>query len=668
MHNNNRLHDKDENMGISIIILSYERMDALEELLKSLLRQELEGMPIELIVCNNSPRVALSQSDSSKIGKLLNRFADVKLFNSSFNWKLKVRYPLATLAKYETILFIDDDFILLDPNFIRYMYETHKTLRPVDILSCHSRLWVEWNEKSCSAVLLNYEAPKIMELTETDVCGPGISMFNKKIAMNEAVLTMPPKFPKAVDMAFSIIAAIELGSRNYYLPSYGMLKTHEQKKQGAICANVGFYYELYALYKLLLEKGYEPVLKRLSSLGIVDDSPEWRAARTLSPQKYPWKLTEKDARVSIVIPTYNRADYIGEAIKSALAQTVQAMEIVVVDDGSTDNTAEIVANFNSNKIRYIKKEHTCAPDTRNRGINEAKGEFIIWLDSDDILMPHTHEAYQYLLSAYPDIDVAYGNLVEIDSEGNETFGYKYPDYYENNQLLMARLLAKSRLPNPATMVKKTLYDKHGGYNVDFKRAHDYEFWSRVAPYVIAKHSGVVTCMYRVHGENMSCDEMVPDRAPEIKIAKSILEQYSLNQLFPNLDWSYEQFANAQAFTMIGEVFLQYNDCELAHKYIKDSIAFFEMNAPTSEEFASAYISMGNVYLHEENYLEALEYYNKSIEMRETAREFYKLAHVHNRLGNYETAEHYYRKTLKSMSDHQAARTELDALATPLSVV
>lgn len=376
------------------------------------------------------------------------------------------------------------------------------------------------------------------------------------------------------------------------------------------------------------------------------------------------RLQEKrvDRRVSIVIPTYNRADYIVEAIESALGQTVPALEIVVVDDGSTDNTAEIVASFNSDKIRYIKKEHTCAPDTRNRGIDEAKGEFILWLDSDDVLMPHTHEAYQYLLSAYPDVDVAYGNLVEIDSDGNETFSYTYPDYYENNQRLMERLLAKSRLPNPATMVKKTLYDKHGGYNVDFKRAHDYEFWSRVAPYVTAKHSGVVTCRYRIHGGNMSCDEMVPDRAPEIKIAKYILKQYSLDQLFPNLAWSDYQFASAQAFTLIGEVFLQYNDCDLAQKYINESIAFFEMNAPTSDEqLAAAYISLGNVYLHGEEYSEAVNCFNKSVETLETSRGYYKLALVANRTGDYDAAEQHYETVLAINPDHKAARRELNQL-------
>lgn len=92
-------------------------------------------------------------------------------------------------------------------------------------------------------------------------------------------------------------------------------------------------------------------------------------------------------RLSVVIPAHNRARYLEEAIASAFAQEYQDMEVLVVDDGSTDDTPQVVSRFQDPRLRYLTKEKTGAPDTRNRGIAEARGRWILWLDSDDVLLP-----------------------------------------------------------------------------------------------------------------------------------------------------------------------------------------------------------------------------------------------------------------------------------------
>lgn len=280
---------KVQDTGLTTIILSYERMKALTALLKSLLQQHLNDLDIELILFNNSSRIQLTTSPLSRIGRLSRKFSDVKIVNSIHNWRDSIRYALATVARYETILFLDDDITLLDPNFIRYMFDTFRTLRPVDILSCWNTLWVDWQNNYFSAVSLAFTTPEITELTECDTCGTGICMFNKSMLLNPKILeiAMCSNFPQAYDMGFSLIAAMECDSRRYYLPSHGMLKFHKQYTKKALSAYTGHYEDRYGLYKSLFNCGYKPVLSKLLSES-KSTTPEWRAARILPVVKHHW--------------------------------------------------------------------------------------------------------------------------------------------------------------------------------------------------------------------------------------------------------------------------------------------------------------------------------------------------------------------------------------------
>ncbi len=107
----------------------------------------------------------------------------------------------------------------------------------------------------------------------------------------------------------------------------------------------------------------------------------------------------KRANVSVVIPTYNAASWIAETLESVLAQTVQPAEIIVVDDGSTDDTAVVLDPY-QNRIRHICQDNAGVSAARNRAIEAANGEFIAFLDSDDIWHPQKLE-YQMDVFAHP---------------------------------------------------------------------------------------------------------------------------------------------------------------------------------------------------------------------------------------------------------------------------
>lgn len=122
-------------------------------------------------------------------------------------------------------------------------------------------------------------------------------------------------------------------------------------------------------------------------------------------------------RVSIIIPTFNRPNYLRQAIESVLAQTYPDFEIVVVDDGSTDDTAAVVGSLADPRIVYIRQENTGRSAARNRGMQEARGEFIALLDDDDLYLPHKLVNQAAYLDAHPEVDLVAGGAQMIDADG-----------------------------------------------------------------------------------------------------------------------------------------------------------------------------------------------------------------------------------------------------------
>lgn len=314
----------------------------------------------------------------------------------------------------------------------------------------------------------------------------------------------------------------------------------------------------------------------------------------------------KQVFFSICIPTYNRVNFISNAIQSALNQTHDNYEIVVVDDGSTDNTKEIVESFNSSKIRYILKDHNGAPQTRNRAIEEARGEFILWLDSDDTLMPDVISDYTRILTQYTDADVLYGNLLIIDEIGNIKRELNYPDYYKRNDQLLSRLILSNSIPNPGTLVRKGVYERFGGYDLEFRRAHDYEFWGRIANKANFKHVETFVCKWRWHDNNMSSGSVNFDTSYDVKVIKKMLNSYTLKELFPSLSWKDENGDIAKAYFIIANEFTRL-------KGYSDAIMFYKKSIDMVES-ATSYNGLGIACYHLGDYKKSMEAFKEALRL------------------------------------------------------
>ncbi|MHB8539386.1 MAG: glycosyltransferase family 2 protein [Candidatus Acidiferrales bacterium] len=121
-------------------------------------------------------------------------------------------------------------------------------------------------------------------------------------------------------------------------------------------------------------------------------------------------------RVSVVIPTFNRAWIIGEALQSVCAQTFEDFEVIVVDDGSTDNTAEVVKSFSDTRLRYIRNEQNAGFGAAcNTGVRSATGEYVSALDSDDLWKPDKLECEVGFLDAHPEVQAVFSDLEKTDN-------------------------------------------------------------------------------------------------------------------------------------------------------------------------------------------------------------------------------------------------------------
>ncbi len=184
--------------------------------------------------------------------------------------------------------------------------------------------------------------------------------------------------------------------------------------------------------------------------------------------------------VSIIIPTYNAAAYITDAIDSVLAQTYVNKEIIVVDDGSIDNTREVLSRYLiTGKIKYIFQENKGLSGARNTGIKESRGKYIALLDADDFFLPEKIEKQVEYLELHPDCDISYCDLYHFHEDKPEDLLKLHYKYYAGDDVL-PHLIVGNFIAPLAVVLRKSLFERFGYFDETMRRSEDIEFWIRVA--------------------------------------------------------------------------------------------------------------------------------------------------------------------------------------------
>ncbi len=178
---------------------------------------------------------------------------------------------------------------------------------------------------------------------------------------------------------------------------------------------------------------------------------------------------------SIIIPTYNRAHLIGIAIESVLAQTFENWELIIVDDGSTDNTQEVVNSYNDDRIRYIYQENAERSAARNNGINNAKGEYICFLDSDDYYRSQRLEKlYEFIQEKEKPTALIFTGII-FEKNKNQSIS----DEYKNINSDSLNYLCENIIGVPQVCVARSILQEYM-FDTKFRIGEDTELWLRIA--------------------------------------------------------------------------------------------------------------------------------------------------------------------------------------------
>jgi len=221
------------------------------------------------------------------------------------------------------------------------------------------------------------------------------------------------------------------------------------------------------------------------------------------------------ALVSVVIPTFNSSKYLKEAVESVLSQTYPHLELIVVDDGSTDETREaLVPFFSDHRVRYFYQENKGGAAARNLGIREARGEFIAFLDHDDVWLPEKIEKQLALFQ---------NEKVGLVYSGSERFGQPrtelrfrpstrpLSDYFRRGHIYR-NLLSANFIPTSSVVIRRSVLDRTGPFLEQIGPSRlwycdDYELWLRIAKICEIDFINPNLVRHRIHPNQLSVKQL-----------------------------------------------------------------------------------------------------------------------------------------------------------------
>jgi glycosyltransferase involved in cell wall biosynthesis len=313
--------------------------------------------------------------------------------------------------------------------------------------------------------------------------------------------------------------------------------------------------------------------------------------------------------ISVIIPTYNFGEFISNAINSVLCQTYKNIEIILIDDGSTDDTTQIATQF-GNKICYIKTDHIGTAHARNVGMRAATGKYIAFMDADDTYLPYKLELQSEFMECYPEVGMVFTDWSSVDDSGTiledrhlrsyhriyDRKGWNYEDifsisgkfdsnilhepirYYIGN--LFKYVIQDPIMPSPTIMIRKDILPITGLQNEAYRVAQDYEFTVRICKFYQTAFLEVPTYLYRYHPKQVSM-HLQSWSKEKIETALEIHRVF----LQAVLDWAYadkEYYeANtsdvnlrlAELYHVIGEINLEHGASRKARQCFKQALSF-----------------------------------------------------------------------------------------------
>jgi len=211
-------------------------------------------------------------------------------------------------------------------------------------------------------------------------------------------------------------------------------------------------------------------------------------------------------RVSVIVPAYNAAVYLPHAIDSVLAQTYPNWEIVIVDDGSADDTRAVADSYRSklqDKLQYIYQPNRGLPAARNAGIRAARGEFIALLDADDVWLPHRLERGIAVMDADPGAGLVHARVVRINPQGSITGQLKVKPKCMSGSIARHVYTRRAHIVCPTVMFRKSCLQTAGWFDETMQATEDRDLWFRIALRYRVVYINEVLAYYRLSPSSMT---------------------------------------------------------------------------------------------------------------------------------------------------------------------
>lgn len=285
--------------------------------------------------------------------------------------------------------------------------------------------------------------------------------------------------------------------------------------------------------------------------------------------------------VSIIVPVYNAEKYIAATVKSALVQTFKDVELILVDDGSTDGSAAICRSIDDPRVRYVRQANGGVSRARNRGLAEARGRIVAFLDADDLWHEDKLAAHVAHLDSDPTLGVSYGNCQFIDADGAllkaayrpKLKGVTVADLYCRNPIAGGSSAVFKREVFEA-IIEPSSGDGHADYfDVEASArgasyAEDHQCWLRIAIHSELRFEGIDRTLtyYRIHDQGLSAN------VGTMYQGWRAIDRY-VARVRPDLHRSHSNIANAYQMRYYARRLVARGDAREALKFVRRSLGF-----------------------------------------------------------------------------------------------
>ncbi len=278
-------------------------------------------------------------------------------------------------------------------------------------------------------------------------------------------------------------------------------------------------------------------------------------------------------KVSVIIPAYNKAEYTCRTIDSVLAQTYPNIEIIVIDDGSRDATAQVMVQY-GNRINFVQKINGGACSARNEGIRRAKGDYVALLDCDDLWCPEKVQKSVDYLEKNPTFGFVYTAAYFIN-EKDETVG-RYDHPCSSEGWISSRLILHNFICNSTIVVKKEVLNKAGFYDETIFTPADWDMWLRLSEIAQAGYIREPLLKYRIT-DNYTFNRLEQARREELYVLEKFFKTHQNNGALKSRAFSNFHMRFAQCAFIKDDLNGFWFDCKMSLKFCPWNIKTYVMS-------------------------------------------------------------------------------------------